>query len=169
MSQIIPKTSLAFLEEKRIDRKKGNLFCIKSGNEHLVLMFVCSSDTISVVDENKKHDISMHQKLLFIFEKKHMRIFQLVLSVCSRGDFLFGIVQSFNQTENIDFIIHFFLLSIWLNRGIVGRNLYSALNVQARHWSLKSCKFHIFVKNSSLGLGCVLKQKLRQNRKYFQS
>lgn len=85
--------------KKRIDRKKGNLFCIKSGNEHLVLMFVCSSDTISVVDENKKHDISMHQKLLFIFEKKHMRIFQLELSVCSRGDFLFGIVKSFFKLD----------------------------------------------------------------------
>lgn len=162
MSQKIPKTSLASLGEKKDRPKKRKFILYKIGKWTLGF-------NVSVVDENKKHDISMHQKLLFIFEKKHMRIFQLVLSVCSRGDFLFGIVQSFNQTENIDFIIHFFLLSIWLNRGIVGRNLYSALNVQARHWSLKSCKFHIFVKNSSLGLGCVLKQKLRQNRKYFQS
>lgn len=67
MSQIIPKTSLASLEEKRIDRKKGHLICIKSGNEHLVLMFVCSSDTISVVDENKKHK---HASEAFIYIRK---------------------------------------------------------------------------------------------------
>lgn len=69
MSQIIPKTSLASLEEKKDRPKKRKFILYKIGNEHLVLMFVCSSDTISVVDENKK-TCHKHASEAFIYIRK---------------------------------------------------------------------------------------------------